>query len=58
MYLEGASSISVDVLGATYIYFISEFASSEGQRGGEFFTPASIVKLLVAMLEPISGTVI
>lgn len=50
------SSEAVDVLGATYIYFISEFASSEGQRGGEFFTPASIVKLLVAMLEPISGT--
>ncbi|MBB6444552.1 type I restriction-modification system subunit M [Bacillus benzoevorans] len=52
----GSYSDSVDVLGATYIYFISEFASSEGQRGGEFFTPASIVKLLVAMLEPISGT--
>ncbi|WP_345912067.1 class I SAM-dependent DNA methyltransferase [Bacillus altitudinis] len=52
----GSSSEAVDVLGATYIYFISEFASSEGQRGGEFFTPASIVKLLVAMLEPISGT--
>jgi type I restriction enzyme M protein len=51
-----SSSEAVDVLGATYIYFISEFASSEGQRGGEFFTPASIVKLLVAMLEPISGT--
>ncbi|MBT2259297.1 type I restriction-modification system subunit M [Priestia megaterium] len=52
----GSSSEAVDILGATYIYFISEFASSEGQRGGEFFTPASIVKLLVAMLEPISGT--
>lgn len=51
-----SSSEAVDVLGATYIYFISEFASSEGQRGGEFFTPVSIVKLLVAMLEPISGT--
>lgn len=52
----GSSSEAIDVLGATYIYFISEFASSEGQRGGEFFTPASIVKLLVAMLEPITGT--
>ena len=50
------SADAVDILGATYIYFISEFASSEGQRGGEFFTPTSIVKLLVAMLEPISGT--
>ncbi|MCI2255530.1 type I restriction-modification system subunit M [Domibacillus sp. PGB-M46] len=52
----GNNSEAIDVLGATYIYFISEFASSEGQRGGEFFTPASIVKLLVAMLEPLSGT--
>lgn len=52
----GGINEAIDILGATYIYFISEFASSEGQRGGEFFTPASIVKLLVAMLEPISGT--
>lgn len=48
---------SVDVLGRTYEYFISSFASSEGNRGGEFFTPSSIVQLLVAMLEPISGKV-
>jgi type I restriction enzyme M protein len=48
---------SVDILGRTYEYFIGSFASSEGNRGGEFFTPSSIVKLLVAMLEPISGTV-
>ncbi|MDT0163527.1 class I SAM-dependent DNA methyltransferase [Bacillus sp. AG4(2022)] len=48
---------SVDVLGRTYEYFIGSFASSEGNRGGEFFTPSSIVKLLVAMLEPISGKV-
>lgn len=48
---------SVDVLGRTYEYFIGSFASSEGNRGGEFFTPSSIVKLLVAMLEPIEGTV-
>ncbi|MBA2876370.1 type I restriction-modification system subunit M [Thermaerobacillus caldiproteolyticus] len=48
---------SVDILGRTYEYFISSFASSEGNRGGEFFTPSSIVKLLVAMLEPKSGIV-
>jgi len=48
---------SVDVLGRTYEYFIGNFASSEGNRGGEFFTPSSIVKLLVAMMEPIVGTV-
>lgn len=48
---------SVDVLGRVYEYFIGNFASSEGQRGGEFYTPASIVRLLVAMLEPMSGTV-
>lgn len=48
---------SVDVLGRVYEYFIGNFANSEGSRGGEFFTPASIVKLLVAMLEPMEGTV-
>lgn len=48
---------SVDVLGRTYEYFIGSFASSEGNRGGEFFTPSSIVQLLVAMLEPIEGKV-
>ncbi len=46
-----------DVLGRVYEYFIGEFASSEGKRGGEYFTPRSIVQLLVAMLEPESGKV-
>jgi len=41
-----------DVLGRAYMYFIANFASTEGNRGGEFFTPLSIVRLLVAMLEP------
>jgi type I restriction enzyme M protein len=40
-----------------YEYFIGEFANSEGKRGGEYFTPVSIVKLLVAMLEPTEGSV-
>ncbi|HET7552342.1 MAG TPA: class I SAM-dependent DNA methyltransferase [Gemmatimonadaceae bacterium] len=46
-----------DLLGRIYEYFIGEFASSEGKRGGEYFTPASIVKTLVAMLEPERGVV-
>ena len=46
-----------DLIGRVYEYFIGEFASSEGKRGGEYFTPSSIVRLLVRMLEPESGTV-
>lgn len=46
-----------DLLGRIYEYFIGEFASSEGKRGGEYFTPAGIVRLLVAMLEPAEGKV-
>lgn len=46
-----------DLIGTVYEYFIGEFASSEGKRGGEYFTPASIVKTLVAMLEPTKGVV-
>lgn len=46
-----------DLLGRVYEYFIGEFASSEGKRGGEYFTPSSIVKLLIAMLEPDKGVV-
>lgn len=46
------------VLGKVYEYFIGEFASSEGKRGGEYFTPESIAKTLVAMLEPTSGRVL
>ncbi|MBA4150294.1 MAG: SAM-dependent DNA methyltransferase [Verrucomicrobia bacterium] len=47
----------IDMLGRVYEYFIGEFASSEGKRGGEYFTPESIVKTLVAMLEPTEGKV-
>ncbi|RPI39182.1 MAG: SAM-dependent DNA methyltransferase, partial [Betaproteobacteria bacterium] len=46
-----------DLIGRVYEYFIGEFASSEGKRGGEYFTPVSIVKTLVAMLEPEKGIV-
>mgnify|MGYP003813919247 CR=1 FL=1 len=48
---------SGDVLGQVYEYFLGQFASAEGKKGGEFYTPASIVKLLVAMLEPYRGRV-
>lgn len=47
-----------DVLGRTYEYFIKEFARSEGHRGGEFYTPASVTRLLVEMLEPLEGRVL
>lgn len=47
-----------DLLGRTYEYFIKAFAKAEGHRGGEFFTPQSVVKLLVAMLEPFHGRVL
>lgn len=50
-------SRSKDVLGRVYEYFLSKFASAEGKNGGEFYTPTSIVKLLVQMLEPYKGRV-
>lgn len=46
-----------DLIGRVYEYFIGAFADSEGKRGGEYFTPVSIVKTLVAMLEPTEGIV-
>ena len=50
-------SKSKDVLGRVYEYFIGRFASAEGKGGGEFYTPASVVKLLVQMIEPYKGRV-
>ena len=47
-----------DLIGRVYEYFIGEFASSEGKRGGEYFTPVSIVRTLVAMLAPEEGIVL
>ncbi|GIH69234.1 class I SAM-dependent DNA methyltransferase [Sphaerimonospora thailandensis] len=41
-----------DLLGETYEYFLEMFAKAEGKRGGEFYTPASVVRLLVEVLEP------
>ena len=48
---------SKDILGRVYEYFIGRFASAEGKGGGEFYTPASVVKLLVSMIEPYKGRV-
>ncbi len=48
---------SRDVLGRVYEYFLSQFAGSEGKRGGEFYTPRSVVRVLVNMLEPFKGRV-
>lgn len=48
---------SKDLLGRVYEYFLGMFADSEGKRGGQFYTPESIVKLLVEMLEPYSGRI-
>ena len=48
---------SQDVLGRVYEYFLGQFALAEGQKGGQFYTPESIVKLLVEMLEPYKGRV-
>jgi type I restriction enzyme M protein len=46
-----------DVLGEVYEYFLDRFARSEGKRAGEFYTPSGVVRLLVEVLEPYSGTV-
>src|SRR5699024_7557825 len=50
-------SRSKDVLGRVYEYFLGKFASAEGKGGGEFYTPMSVVKLLVEMLEPYKGRI-
>lgn len=46
-----------DVLGRVYEYFLGKFAAAEGKLGGEFFTPRSVVRLLVEMIEPYEGRV-
>ncbi|MFZ5873097.1 MAG: type I restriction-modification system subunit M [Bacillota bacterium] len=46
-----------DVLGRVYEYFLSRFASAEGRKGGEFYTPRAVVRLLVEMIEPYNGRV-
>ncbi|OPG14160.1 class I SAM-dependent DNA methyltransferase [Microbispora sp. GKU 823] len=46
-----------DVLGEVYEYFLEKFARAEGKRGGEFYTPSSVVRLLVEVLEPYEGRI-
>ncbi|MDO5056478.1 MAG: class I SAM-dependent DNA methyltransferase [Lautropia sp.] len=48
---------SRDILGRVYEYFLGQFAGAEGKRGGEFYTPRSVVRVLVEMLEPYKGRV-
>src|SRR2546427_8931635 len=48
---------SKDILGRVYEYFLGQFASAEGKKGGEFYTPRCVVKLLVEMIEPYKGRV-
>lgn len=55
--LGDAKARSADVLGHVFEYFLGEFALAEGKQGGQFYTPRSIVELLVAMLEPYQGRV-
>ena len=52
-----AESRSKDVIGRVYEYFLSQFASAEGKKGGEFYTPRCVVRLLVAVIEPYKGRV-
>ena len=52
-----ADARSRDVLGGVYEYFLSQFASAEGKKGGEFYTPSCVVKPLVKMLKPYKGRV-
>ncbi len=55
--LGDAKSRSADVLGHVFEYFLGEFALAEGKKGGQFYTPRSVVELLVKMLEPYKGRV-
>lgn len=55
--LGDSSSRSKDILGRVYEYFLGQFAEKEGKGGGEFYTPQSVVKLLVAMIEPYKGRI-
>ena len=53
----GAQAQATDVLGQVYEYFLEQFAIAEGRKGGEFYTPRSVVRLLVEMIEPYEGRV-
>jgi type I restriction enzyme M protein len=55
--MRGDGGKPTDLLGRAYEYFLSGFAGAEGRRGGEFFTPRSVVRVIVEMLEPFKGRV-
>ncbi len=55
--LGDADSKSKDILGRVYEYFLGRFAEAEGKRGGQFYTPQPVVRLLVEMLEPYKGRI-
>jgi type I restriction enzyme M protein len=55
--MRGDQGEARDRLGRAYEYFISQFAGAEGRRGGEFYTPPSVVRTIVEMLEPFQGRV-
>ena len=56
--LGDAKSRSADILGHVFEFFLGEFALAEGKKGGQFYTPRSVVELLVEMLEPFKGRVL
>lgn len=53
-----SSDIEGDVFGKIYEYFLGEFAKNEGSKGGEFYTPTSLVKLIVEVIEPFHGKIL
>lgn len=55
--ISNRSKYPTDILGEVYEFFLSEFASAEGKKGGEFYTPRPIVRLLVNMIQPYHGRV-
>ena len=55
--LGDAENRSKDILGRVYEYFLSQFASAEGKKGGQFYTPRCVVRVLVEMLAPYKGRV-
>jgi type I restriction enzyme M protein len=56
--VKSPTSLDYDAFGRIYEYFLGEFARTEGQKGGEFYTPSSIVRLIVEILEPSHGRIL
>ncbi len=55
---QALSEIEGDAFGKIYEYFLGKFAMSEGQKGGEFFTPTALVRLIVEVIEPFNGRIL